>query len=158
MTKTSRRIDALRFLICALLAPGTSVIICGLLAHMLPQDAKGLRALEPALLLNPFAFLLVSVLGAPSSVIFGLAGCLLAERRLQGRPLWLWGGAGLAAAGVYAALGTLLHRIPAFDILAPWAGMLREPEPWSVDACIIASILASGLIAGTAYRLASREV
>ena len=67
-------------------------------------------------------------------------------------------GAGLAAAGVYAALGTLLHRIPAFDILAPWAGMLREPEPWSVDACIIASILASGLIAGTAYRLASREV
>lgn len=158
MTRGSGRIDTLRFLICALLAPGMSVLICGLLAHLLPQDAQGSRALEPAVLLNPLAFLLVSLLGAPASLVFGLAGCVLAERRLQGCPLWLWGGAGLVAAGVYAALAVLLHRIPAFDILAPWAGMLREPEPWSVDACIIASILASGLIAGTAYRLASREV
>jgi hypothetical protein len=153
VTNGSVRIHPAPFLACTLLAPGMSVLICGLLAHLLPQDAQGLRSIEPELLLSPPAFLLVSVLGAPSSVIFGLAGCFLAERYLQGRPFWVWSGAGVATAGVYVALATLLHRIPAFDLLAPWAGMLRDPEPWRADACIMASLLLSGGLAGGAYRL-----
>lgn len=153
MTNGSGRIHRAPFLACALLAPGAAVLICGLLAHLLPPDAQGSRSIEPDLLLSLPAFLLVSVLGAPSSLIFGLAGCFLAERHLQGRPFWLWSGAGVAAAAVYVALAALLHRIPAFDLLAPWAGMLRDPEPWSVDFCIMASLLLSGGLAGGAYRL-----
>ena len=104
---------------------------------------------------------IVSVWGSPAALLFGAGGAFLAGRFLPLRPVWPWGLAGAATAGVYVLTSTGLGRVaPAVNfIIAPWVLLFeiggpggRGPDDAVSKAMIMCSIVLAGAVAGLVYR------
>jgi hypothetical protein len=163
----------------ALYAPGLSLVAffaCVLLVSI-PQAAAvgggggggggGVAIDVIGGILNLFVlFLLVTAWGVVPALLFGGAGCWLAERGVQTRPWWVWGFAGSASAGAYVLVALICRSLaPTVSFLiAPWGfrtqlGPDAESAPFAWDmmlAASVAGILTGGFLAGALYFRLSR--
>jgi len=173
--EAARGVDVHNLAVCILCAPALSLFayLAGLLVFTLPETLAGLSAGSAAisaLIRGVFGYVWMTVLvvlwGLVPSILFGGAGCWLAERML-GRRAWpLWGLAGLAAAMAYVlvSLGVRLLAQPLSFVVAPWVFRAEmSPDaagpisPWDLTlAGTAVSILTGGFLAGVLYFRLSR--
>ena len=143
-------------------APGVSVLVTLLVALTVSVISGSFAAVDIFTVVGSAVFLviIVSAWGLIPALLFGAGGAFLVGRYLTVRPVWPWGGAGAATAGVYLLTSIGLgHVAPSVAFcIAPWVLLLEigpggmGPEDVGSRAMILCSIVLAGAIAGLVYR------
>ncbi len=160
----------------ALIAPGLSLIFVlvaalglTILDWVMSASDAGVSLASAGHVIVTLAamILLVTLWGLLPSIMFGAAGCWVAERYLRSKAWWAWGLAGLTASAAYVAAAVACGRLSSklSFLFAPWLFVMEQGQtyndkpvwPWNPTLIgVVAALLAAGFVAGSLYFRLSR--